>query len=43
VILTYIIKIIRRNRHSKTDIARLTNVNRHSVYNWLNYRVQLGR
>lgn len=29
-------KIIRRNGHSITDIARLTNVNRRSVYNWFN-------
>lgn len=27
-------KVIRRNGHSITDIARLTNVNRRSVYNW---------
>lgn len=29
-------KIIRRNGHSITDIARLTKVNRRSVYNWFN-------
>ncbi|RZK23481.1 MAG: XRE family transcriptional regulator [Flavobacterium sp.] len=29
-------KIIRRNGHSITDVARLTNVNRRSVYNWFN-------
>jgi hypothetical protein len=29
-------KIIRRDGHSITDIARLTNVNRRSVYNWFN-------
>jgi hypothetical protein len=29
-------KIIRRNGHSITDIARLTHVNRRSVYNWFN-------
>jgi hypothetical protein len=32
----YIEKIIRRNGHSITDIARLTKVNRRSVYNWFN-------
>jgi transposase-like protein len=29
-------KIIRRNGHSITDVARLTHVNRRSVYNWFN-------
>jgi len=29
-------KIIRRNGHSISDVARLTNVNRRSVYNWFN-------
>ncbi|MEJ7560415.1 MAG: hypothetical protein WKF66_19055 [Pedobacter sp.] len=29
-------KIVRRNGHSITDIARLTHVNRRSVYNWFN-------
>ena len=28
--------VIRRNGHSITDIARLTKVNRRSVYNWFN-------
>ncbi|HKG07027.1 MAG TPA: hypothetical protein VKB19_11240 [Pedobacter sp.] len=32
----YIEKIIRRNGHSISDIARLTSVNRRSVYNWFN-------
>ena len=27
-------RIVRRNGHSITDVARLTNVNRRSVYNW---------
>ncbi|WP_069658405.1 helix-turn-helix domain-containing protein [Arcticibacter eurypsychrophilus] len=29
-------KVIRRNGHSISDVARLTNVNRRSVYNWFN-------
>ena len=29
-------KVVRRNGHSITDVARLTNVNRRSVYNWFN-------
>jgi hypothetical protein len=29
-------KIVRSNGHSITDIARLTHVNRRSVYNWFN-------
>lgn len=29
-------KIVRRNGHSITDVARLTKVNRRSVYNWFN-------
>jgi hypothetical protein len=31
-------KIIRRNGHSITDIARQSEVNRRSVYNWFNQR-----
>jgi predicted transcriptional regulator len=29
-------KVVRRNGHSITDVARLTKVNRRSVYNWFN-------
>ncbi|WP_407427997.1 helix-turn-helix domain-containing protein [Arcticibacter sp.] len=29
-------KVVRRNGHSISDVARLTNVNRRSVYNWFN-------
>jgi hypothetical protein len=29
-------KVVRRNGHSITDLARLTHVNRRSVYNWFN-------
>lgn len=32
-------KVIRRNGHSITDIARLTGVNRRSVYNWFSQQV----
>ena len=31
-------RIIRRNGFSITELARLTNVNRRSVYNWFNQR-----
>jgi hypothetical protein len=31
-------KVIRRNGHSITDIARMAEVNRRSVYNWFNQR-----
>jgi len=31
-------RIIRRNGYSITELARLTNVNRRSVYNWFNQR-----
>jgi len=31
-------RIIRRNGYSITDLARLTSVNRRSVYNWFNQR-----
>lgn len=31
-------RIIRRNGHNISDLARLTNVNRRSVYNWFNQR-----
>jgi hypothetical protein len=31
-------KIIRRNGHSITNIARLSEVNRRSVYNWFNQK-----
>ena len=31
-------KIVRRNGHSISDVARLANVNRRSVYNWFNQR-----
>ena len=31
-------KVIRRNGHSITDVARLAEVNRRSVYNWFNQR-----
>ncbi|WP_158828634.1 helix-turn-helix domain-containing protein [Mucilaginibacter lacusdianchii] len=31
-------KVIRRNGYSLTELARLTNVNRRSVYNWFNQR-----
>jgi predicted transcriptional regulator len=43
-------KVIRRNGHSISEIARITGVNRRSVYNWFNQRtlkedivVRLGR
>ncbi len=29
-------KVVRRNGHSITDVAKLTKVNRRSVYNWFN-------
>ena len=29
-------KMVRRNGHSISDVARLANVNRRSVYNWFN-------
>jgi hypothetical protein len=29
-------RVVRRNGHSISDVARLTNVNRRSVYNWFN-------
>jgi len=29
-------RIVRRNGHSISDVARLANVNRRSVYNWFN-------
>lgn len=29
-------RVVRRNGHSITDVARLTNVNRRSIYNWFN-------
>lgn len=31
-------RIIRRNGHSISELARLTKVNRRSVYNWFNQR-----
>jgi transcriptional regulator with XRE-family HTH domain len=31
-------KVIRRNGHSISDLAKATNVNRRSVYNWFNQR-----
>lgn len=31
-------KVIRRNGHSITDIARLARVNRRSVYNWFDQK-----
>jgi predicted transcriptional regulator len=32
-------KVIRRNGHSISEIARVTGVNRRSVYNWFNQRI----
>lgn len=32
-------RIIRRNGYSITELARLTSVNRRSVYNWFNQRL----
>jgi hypothetical protein len=29
-------RIVRRNGHSISDVARLVNVNRRSIYNWFN-------